>query len=125
MNPIFSIPDDFLATIRIFTPDEGGRKSPVFNGIRWDFSYADPAGPDELYMIYPDFLTPTGQSITGGSPLPTSIELPARMIILVDEMREQVHRARIKPGVTFHCREGGTRVALGRVTHITGLFNKR
>jgi hypothetical protein len=33
--------DDFEAIIRIFRPDEGGRQTPAFNGIRWDFAYVD------------------------------------------------------------------------------------
>ena len=47
------------------------------------------------------------------------------MRIVVDEMREQLHRARIAPGVRFFCHEGSKRVAEGVVTRITVLFQKR
>ena len=76
-------------------------------------------------MIWPDFFSISGDSLPKDQPLPLSTQIPARMIIVVDEMREQVHRARIQPGVEFYCHEGPRRVAIGRVTRITGLHNAR
>jgi hypothetical protein len=125
MDRLYSVPDDFEATIRILTETEGGRKSSPFNGIRWDFSYLADDATDQLYMIWPDFFSPTGDSLPKDQPLPLSIYLSARMTIVVDEMREQVHRARIKPGVEFYCHEGPRRVAIGRVTRVTGLHVDR
>ncbi len=117
--------DDFEARIRIFSSAEGGRSSPVINGIKWDFAYAEQQPPDTLYMIWPDFLDDAGNSRSDADPLPVGEELLARMMIVVDEMREQVHRARIAPGVRFFCHEGGKRVAEGVVTRVTGLFAPR
>jgi translation elongation factor EF-Tu-like GTPase len=117
--------DDFEANIRIFSTAEGGRRSPVFNGIRWDFAYADQQPSDTLYMIWPDFLDDAGNSRSSDDPLPIGEELPARMIIIADEMREQVHRGRIAPGVCFFCHEGGKRVGQGVVTRIIDLFEPR
>jgi translation elongation factor EF-Tu-like GTPase len=125
MYRLYSIADDFEATIRIFTEAEGGRKTPPFNGIRWDFSYAADNSLNQLYMIWPDFCAASGDSLPKDIPLPLAVELSARMFILSDEMRSQVHRARIKPGVEFYCHEGPKRVAVGRVTRITGLHNDR
>ena len=121
LNP----PDDFVAIIRIFSEDQGGRKTPAFNGIRWDFAYASDEGSNQLYMIWPDFFFPSGDSLPTDSPLPIDTDLPARMTVVVDEMREHVHRARIVPGVTFYCHEGPQRVAIGRVSRITGLHAAR
>src|SRR6266567_3460872 len=92
---------DFEAIIQILTPAEGGRRSPVFNGIRWDFQYVEHPG---CFMIWPDFMDDAGRSLGSDKPLPSPC--PARMIIVVDEMREQVHRALIQPGVRFNCVEG-------------------
>lgn len=117
--------DDFEAVIRIYIAAEGGRHPPFFNGIRWDFAYADQRTPDTLFMIYPDFLDDSGNSWSTEEPLPIGRELPARMMIVVDEMRAQVHRARIAPGVRFYCHEGGKRVAEGVVTRVTSLFKQR
>lgn len=125
MDRLYSVPDDFEATIRILSEVEGGRRTAPFNGIRWDFSYAADGAPDQIYMIWPDFFSSSGDSLPKDQPLPLSAELSARMTIVVDEMRRQVHRARIKPGVEFYCHEGLKRVAVGCVTRITGLHSDR
>ena len=114
--------DDFEATIRMYSQAEGGRRTPALNGIRWDFAYAENHPPDTLYMIWPDFYDPDGRSLPDYQPLPCGVELPARMVVVMDEMRDAVHRARIAPGVRFFCHEGGRRVAEGVVTRTTGLF---
>jgi translation elongation factor EF-Tu-like GTPase len=118
--------DDFEARIRIFGVAEGGRRSPAFNGIRWDFAYVEgQRPPGTMHMIWTDFLDDSGNSRSDERPLPVGEELSARMTIIVDEMRDQVHRARIAPGVRFYCHEGGNRVAEGVVTRVTGLFEPR
>lgn len=76
-------------------------------------------------MVWPDFVDADGKSRSDQAPLPVGETLAARMMIVVDEMREQVHRARIAPGVRFYCHEGGKRVAEGVVTRVTGLFVPR
>jgi hypothetical protein len=118
-------PDDFEAVVRIYTPAESGRRLPAFNGIRWDFAYADDPPAKELFMIHPDFIDENGDSLPTDRPLPLSVELPARMVVVVDEMRAQVHRSRLREGTGFYLHEGGKRVAEGRVTRITGLFKER
>lgn len=114
--------DDFIAAIRILTCEEGGRQTPAHNGVRWDFSYADDAS-GMCYMIWPDFYDANGDSLAGE--LPVNVFLPARMVIVVDEMRIGVHRARLRPGIRFHCHEGARIVAEGRVERISGLFAQR
>jgi len=116
--------DDFEAVIRIFTPEEGGRRSPPANGIRWDFAYVDES-PDVLYMIWPDFIAADGSSLPSDPLLPINVELTARMTIVNDAGRTAVHRGRIAPGLKFYCHEGPRRVAEGVVTRITGLFAPR
>jgi translation elongation factor EF-Tu-like GTPase len=125
MHRLYSTPDDFEAVIRIFSETVGGRKTPPFNGIRWDFSYASDPPSNQLYMIWPDFFSSSGDSLPTNAQLSIGIELPARMTVVVDEMREQIHRVRIAPGVEFYCHEGSKRVALGRVTRLTGLPDVR
>ena len=116
--------NDFEAVIRIFSPEEGGRKASICNGIRWDFAYASDIMPLTLYMIYPDFCDQEGRSLPDDQPLPTGVDLPAGMFVLVKEMRD-FHRQKIRKGVRFYCHEGGRRVAEGVVTRITGLLNER
>jgi translation elongation factor EF-Tu-like GTPase len=119
------VPDDFEAVICILRSDEGGRKTPARNGIRWDFNYAEEAPSENLYMIWPDFVDENGISLRKDMNLPLGVGLRARMTIVVDEMRHRVHRARIKVGTRFYCCEGPRRVAEGQVTKITGLFDDR
>lgn len=122
---LYKTPDDFEAVIRILSDAEGGRKSPPFNGIRWDLAYAADGETNALFMIWPDFYDRNGDSLPSDAPLPVGVDLPARMTIFVDEMRVQVHRARIQEGVPFYCHEGAKRVAVGRVSRITGLNLER
>jgi hypothetical protein len=76
-------------------------------------------------MIWPDFFAVGGQILPTDQPLPVGVGLSARMVVVMDEMRAEVHRGRIAPGVRFFCHEGGRRVAEGAVTQITGLFAPR
>ena len=112
-------PEDFQARIRIFTADEGGLGKPVFNGIRWDFSYmGDEAN---LYMIWPDFFDDDGNSFTSENPLPVDEWLSARMYVVIPEMRAEIHQQKIREGIKFYCMEGPRRVAEGIVSRIVGL----
>lgn len=122
---LYGSQDDFEAVIRIYTFEEGGRRTAPFNGIRWDFAYASDEPLKELYMIWPDFYDEHGDALPTDSPAPLGIEVPARMIVCVDAMRAKLHRSLIREGVRFYCHEGAKRVAEGRVTRITGLFTER
>ena len=122
---LYRLPDDFEAVIRIYGTEEGGRKMPPFNGIRWDFAYEGDSISDSLYMIYPDFYDLDGNTIPKDQPLPVDIELIARMHILNDEFRVSLHRKRIRLGTRFFCHEGPKAVAAGVVTRITNLLNDR
>src|SRR5262249_3654088 len=77
---------------------EGGRRTPPYNGIRWDFAYADDAPAEWLFMIWPDFFGADGHSLLTDQPLPVGVELSARMYVVADEMRAEMHRGRITPG---------------------------
>jgi hypothetical protein len=125
LHRLYGTPDDFEAKIRIFSREEGGRSKPPYNGIRWDFCYFEDLAADNLWMIWPDFFVERGDSLAINEPLPIGNELSARMTILVDEMRAEVHRKRLHVGAQFYCHEGPRRVAIGYVTRITGLFDER
>lgn len=125
MTQLYRQPADFEATISILSTEAGGRINPPFNGIRWDFAYAADRDTDSLFMIWPDFFDQSGDSLPTDQPLPIGVDLPARMTIVVDEMRAEVHRHRIAVGTQFYCHEGRKRVAVGTVTKITGLFTER
>lgn len=125
MHRLYQVPDDFEASVRILSSEEGGRLSPPFNGIRWDLCYSEDLAAEHLWMIWPDFIDGNGDSLPTDEPLPIGVNLVARMTIVVDEMRAKEHRKRLGVGSTFYCHEGSRRVAFGEVTKITGLFNER
>lgn len=119
MNTPPEIRDDFIAEITILTADEGGRKTPPRNGVRWDFLYEGDVVGRDMYMIWPVFQDSSGHAIADDVPLAGTLR--AKMYILNSEGRKKVHRARIRPGVHFFCMEGPNRVARGSVIEVTGL----
>ena len=123
---LYEVPDDFEAQIRIFTEAQGGRKTAPFNGIRWDFAYeGEDIQKDGIFMIWPDFHDINHDSLPKDRPLPLDDILLARMTIVSDEMRDEIHQRRIQVGTRFYCHEGGKRVAEGSVISITGLHVPR
>ena len=113
-------PPDFRVRYRFLLPEEGGRQSIPFQDYRSDFSYdgGDPA-VDGILMIHPEFES------ADGSIFPQDIQVPregtARMWILLQEMREDVHRKRIRVGVRGYFMEGSHRVAEAEVIEVLGL----
>lgn len=101
-------------------PRTDQRTNPPFNGIRWDFVYAEDVktlgvGNVPYSMVWPEFLDQSGHSIKTGIPLVGTYR--AKMHIVVPEMVPK-HLARLKIGTEFYCMEGAMRVALGRVTDL-------
>ncbi|WP_313145005.1 hypothetical protein [Stenotrophomonas sp.] len=121
MGGYLLLKDDFEARIRLLAHEEGGRRHPAYNGIRWDFAYADASGEFELFMIFPEFLGEDSQPLAEDIALPVGPWLRARMRIVNRELRQTLHRDRIVEGVRFHCHEGPHVCAVGEVTRITGL----
>ena len=76
-------------------------------------------------MVWPDFVDESGESRSEEEELPVGVLLPAKMFVLVDQMRAEVHRKKVKIGVRFYCHEGLKRVAEGVITKITHLFDER
>lgn len=118
MKRLYDRQEDFEAEITILIEAEGGRKTPPFNGIRWDFVYE---GDDinGMYMIWPEFIDSEGNAISNDVPLKGTYR--ARMHILNRELAQSMHRNRIKPGISFYSMEGPHKVAKGVVLKVTGL----
>jgi translation elongation factor EF-Tu-like GTPase len=122
---LFTVYDDFEAEITIIPEAEGGRRAPTYNGVRWDFCYAEDDYRQGLWMIPADFVDADGKSLPRELALLVGVPLLARMVVLNDELRESVHLPRIAAGVRFFCHEGSKRVACGMVTRVTGLLERR
>ncbi|RNB85144.1 hypothetical protein EDM56_19750 [Brevibacillus fluminis] len=114
-------PADFRITYTFFTEAEGGRKNPVFQGLRCDFSYAgDDVQKDGLFAIHPEFEDKNGEVIMDNT-IPVSGKGTARMWILFPEMRREVHLERIKVGVRGFFMEGPRKIASIEVIELVGL----
>lgn len=95
-----------------------GRRATPVNGYRADFKYADESGPGS-WMIWPlQFFTEAG-NVPDGQQVPW--DCFARFYILDRELRESVHRERIRTGVRFEIVEGWKVVANGTVTRLLSL----
>lgn len=108
---------DFRVTYRIFSAEEGGRKIPVCQHIRWDSCYEDKSVAPGHFMIFPEFLDPDGYLIPNG---PVSPIGQATMFIVRSD-RHDFHRPLIQPGVRGYFMEGGTRVGVWEVTEVLAL----
>ncbi|MCQ6564131.1 hypothetical protein [Paenibacillus mendelii] len=113
-------PADFRVKYRFYSQEEGGRKKPVLQGYRSDFTYDEADIRDDLYCIHPEFEDEQGNVILNdGTPVP--IEGTARMWILFPEMRKKIHLNRIKVGVIGYFMEGPKKVAKAEVIEVLGL----
>ena len=109
---------DFRVTYRLFTAEEGGRKTSACQHIRWDFRYADEAVSTGTWMVWPEFLDPDGQVVPNG---PFSPVGQANMFICNPERRD-FHHPHIRPGVRGFFLEGRP-VGVCEVTEVLGLRN--
>jgi hypothetical protein len=113
-------PPDFRVSYCLLSAEEGGRKSPHFQHIRWDFSYEvqSIAQPNQVFMIWPEFISVPGEMLPEGVPMPK--QGLADMFIVNPAFRE-FHSQLIKPGVRGHFREGRRIVALCQVVEVLAL----
>ena len=105
---------DFRARVRFLREEEGGRKSPVRQGYRPDLTYKE--GNFELFMIWPRFLDDALKEKEDGAEIPAASQ--ANFWIASPELKNEVHRKRIRPGTEFWMREGQKKVAEVVVTDL-------
>ena len=95
---------DFRVSYSLFSTEEGGRKTPHYQHIRWDFSYADKSIlKGGITMIWPEFVTPDGEILPEGELM--AVHGLADMFIITPHMRS-LHAQHIKPGVRGYFHEG-------------------
>ena len=94
-----------------------------FQHIRCDFAYEGDGPEDSIYMIWPEFEDAAGRPLPAGRAVPE--QGTATMWILNDELRDQIHRQRIKRGVRGYFVVGTQRIAEVEVTDVLGLAPKR
>jgi len=114
-------PHDFEVRYRFLSADEGGRDSGApFQGYRCDWAYdGDDITKTGIYMIWPFFEDAQGNVFEEKVRVP--VEGIARMWIVNKDLKDVVHRKRIKPGLKGFFMEDEKRVAEAEVTRIVGL----
>lgn len=114
---------DFEASIRFLSAAEGGHHSAYVAQqlYRSDFRYKDFS--DDLFMIWPTFLSNDGSPFKRGELVNTSKTVNAFMTIIDDKLRVSLHRRRLSPGIDFYLCEGGRVVAEGKVLRILDLYS--
>jgi hypothetical protein len=116
---------DFEVKYRFLSSLEGGRLTgPPFQGYRCDWAYeGDDIAKTGIYMIWPEFEDENGNILEKNIQVP--VEGIAGMIIINKELKETIHRERIKVGVRGFFMEGGKRVAEAVVIRICNLSGKK
>ncbi|MEM6299965.1 MAG: hypothetical protein AAF740_14850, partial [Bacteroidota bacterium] len=79
---------DFKVKYRFYTPEEGGREYPYFQGARCDFWYeAESHTLKGIFMIWPEFEDENGEVLPFDPPEMASPQGTARMVIVSRKMR--------------------------------------
>ncbi|MFD2721728.1 hypothetical protein ACFST9_23635 [Hymenobacter monticola] len=106
-------------TYSLFSAEEGGRTTPHFQQIRWDFSYADEEiiMRNLLFMIWPEFITPSGEMLPEGESMPR--HGLADMLIINPDSRS-FHCQHIKRGLRGYLHEGH-RIGVCEVVEVLAL----
>ncbi len=111
---------DFRVKYRLRTLEEGGRRTPAFQGIRWDFCYKNQEAPFQYYMIWPEFEDEKGNIILSrGEPIPSMGT--ARMWV-INDVRRPYHYDRVRIGVKCHFYEGGRKIADCEIIEVLDLI---
>ncbi len=112
---------DFEVKYRFLSVSEGGRQTGApFQGYKCDWAYqGDDVDNTGIYMIWPQFEDGHGRLVE--KDVQVLVEGTARMSIASEEMKNTIHRKRIKVGVKGFFMEVKKRVAEAIVTRICDL----
>lgn len=107
---VFGREADFQVTYQLFTAEEGVRRTPAYQGIRWDIRYDEATRPQN-WMVYPEFIDPDGFAIPNGPFAPVG---RANMFAL-NPYWLSTHRQLVNIGTRGYFMEGSTRVGVWEV----------
>ncbi|MCB2407609.1 hypothetical protein [Hymenobacter lucidus] len=110
-------PPDFRVSYQLYRPEEGGRQTPLLQHVRWDFRYADKSISTSTFMIWPEFLLPSGALLTEGY---VPLHGLADMFILPATSRA-FHQLHIRRGLRGYFAEGSRQMGMCEVVEILGL----
>lgn len=99
---------DFRVKYRLYSQEEGGRGTPVYQGIRWNFWYeSEKHETQSIFIIWPEFEDEHKEIITSNIPVP--VEGTAQMWIINNDWFDY-HIARIRAGTKGYFHEASRRV---------------
>ncbi|CAG5080939.1 hypothetical protein [Parvicella tangerina] len=111
---------DFVVKYRFFSIEEGGRNNTPMQGYRSDFWYkCDDQKPNQLYMIWPEFLDDKGNLIMNKE-IPVPKSGTANMWVINPQFRP-FHKSKIHEGLVGYFMEGSCKVAICEVISVDGL----
>ncbi|PFH81135.1 hypothetical protein [Bacillus sp. AFS088145] len=118
-------PQDFNVHYRFYSHEEGGKQNLPTQGYRCDFAYQeDDINETGIYMIYPEFEDNDGNVLLDYK-ISVNQTGTARMWILSPEMREEIHKHKIKIGTKGYFMEGSSKVGEVEVIRIVGLLSNQ
>lgn len=113
------LPPDFRVSYTLYRAEEGGRKTPANQHIRWDFRYDDKAISTHTFTIWPEILYPNGELLVDGYvPMHGLAD-----IFIVFSASRAFHQQHIKLGLRGYFVEGPHLVAVCEVVAILSLYS--
>jgi hypothetical protein len=112
---------DFRVSYSLISAEDGGRKTPAYQHIRWDFRYADTEVSTGTFCIWPEVLTPAGVFIPEGEIIP---QHGLADMLIINPTTRPFHQERIRPGVRGYFVEGPRRIAVCEVVEVLGLHQR-
>ena len=111
---------DFRVSYRLYNIEEGGRRTPHFQGVRWDFAFEDEsiAKPKQVFIIWPEFITSAGEALPDGVPMPKA---GLANMFIVNPVFREFHNQHITVGVRGYFTEGPHHVATCEVVEVLAL----
>jgi len=115
--------EDFIVSYKLYSKEEGGREI-TYQHLRCDFLYEeDDFTKNKIYMIHPEFIDKNGKPFNKETPIPLLGN--ASMWILNSEIREKIHKFRIKVGVKGYFMEGKRKIGEVIVKKIVSLNQEK
>ena len=112
---------DFVVSYLLYPPEDGGRIL-TYQHLRCDFMYeGDDPKTDGIYMIHPEFLGGDGKIVE--EQIQISLSGKALMWICIPEMRDEIHKHRVKVGTRGFFVEGTRKIGEVVVTNIVDMFS--
>ncbi len=121
MTQIYSSRPDFEAEITILSAEQGGPRTPPTNTTNWGIRYPEDIPFGDANFISPKFFDDDSKDLPKNHALSGTLNAE---IHIADGDNIDRHKSRIRTGTKFYCIDRGRKVAVGRVTRVSGLKHR-